>query len=64
MTVYLAVTIPPLEYALRHTTNGWIDQLKERFSCLRWIPKRDVVRGLGHQTLRGPQVLGLGCSHA
>lgn len=44
MTVYLAITLPPIEFALRHIVNTWVSQLKKRFACLRWIPKRNKVR--------------------
>ena len=43
MTVYLALSIPSLEYALSHVTNNWISLCKARFSWLRWIPKRGKV---------------------
>lgn len=44
VTVYLAITIPPIEFALTHIVNTWVSEIRRRFKLQKWIPKRGQVR--------------------
>lgn len=43
MSIYLAITLPVIEFALCHIVNTWVSQLRKRFKLQKWIPKRDQV---------------------
>lgn len=43
--LYLAITVPPLDFAIRHILNTWLSRLKRHVPLLLWVPPRDLGWG-------------------